>query len=1573
MATVGEVEMLESRLSVEDFIKMQSLFQSCNGSSDSVTMQREEFIDQFYSIIGHGSREEYECLFDSVDVSREGWVDWNRLASYLLMALSEKQEQATMSAVPRWYPPCLLPAPHRGQIQSLVDLDKGRYLSVSKEGMMAVWAENLTLLKSHKLHNDSVKPKDLWVTGAVVLKNVHKLAVSFTSKEICFYDLLSKKGFSCQYKVHSLHHTPICLHYWYDPERPEHAVLSFGDVAGQVNAICFRSAVISLFERPTTGVDQNAAINIRWSELQQNRHRSCYTVTHSEHASNWVRHVRFLGTLEAFVSCSGSAQSSMVLAWKETELCPLRITAFHTENGIMDLDYHPSLNLIATAGLTNLVCLWNPYLVSKPVGILRGHVTSVVAVQFMLAKKQLISFSKDKVLKVWDVSTHLCVQHVAGLFPKAQESNVLLFFHEERSHLFLSFNSTLFFLEVQKEDRKRALSHESAVTCVLYNSLFKQVISSDANSSVKIWLMDTGQKVKHFRRCHGDAEITAMALDASQTRLFTAGMDGAVKVWDFNGRCHHRLNACRDKAVDISQILVLKRTVLVFGWDRVITVFRMNSFSRFFVQPSEWKGGVQHSEHIKCAAFHAPQTLVTGGSDGELIVWNNSTENAVCKLYKKTQEQDSDRTLPTTPSTKNPTANFSKKDTDNYAVTRLAFLQGRKSVAAKGGADLVSCGGSGIVCFWNTANARLIGRFVAHEGSNSIILTVDASGCYLVTADMGGVLKVWDIQEYCLHPSESVINQAPKMLSSLNPHVDRITHLEVCVHSGRLFLLSASADCSLALSFLPGGTIGIFGQEVHWKLASISEAVVQREQEVSTEATAESGSETDLQDSQPKQSFQHAERSESSALTEQEKEQLHTLDDDSAEERSSRALSQHKESTQCQNKNSGCKPSTEMFSKFRVEKLGSFEELSKPDFIINPHLYFGKMRDSSSALPPPLPVTRENLKAPFDEKSLFPKEVLEQVNKRRNYTQKVTMIRNYGRAARSMGNLRELRLETAQLNQENNNMESRLQKLKETMSRRTVLFTGNLLTSKMGRRTKKESSIRSAWIAQRVPEPPPAKNGFSRKSRLKGKVCGQCEARAAGLVCAECAEDYCVSCFAKFHQKGALRFHHIIPMQAELHTSISTLDVVNRFQKKLENKQEEECWLIHGGELGTDPEPRATSTLPQRVCDDQMNSTQVLIVHDVDEEKKTSLLSGSFDEEESSRSFQKALNQWRAGNTHSDTEHHEPKQTAVQTARTGNIELMGTQAEERTHICIEFREHGLSYMERLLLKKHRRTQIESYQLPSNRTTTQDPVTDTCTESAETHETRELTDSDMSIDYDGMIPNDKDSSDEELKRCSLQLMKEKEERSTLAFSPSLLPTADITFRSQSPVIEEQSGFFTEPSLAVSSLSQRHNSVSTNYQGLDGFFTIGLDYRSVAFSPAQSNNSPEMQTHSSNPEALMSDVSCCAVLCTTNRKEQQNIYSAYLRLRFTADLCEIKNCEGVSTPVIQHVSHHLCASRPFSRAALEILEVQKVDQTEITDMKQDEEDLLTITCLEEEFKQISTEPDLFVADGFNDKSK
>ncbi|XP_060902240.1 uncharacterized protein LOC132980246 isoform X1 [Labrus mixtus] len=107
----------------------------------------------------------------------------------------------------------------------------------------------------------------------------------------------------------------------------------------------------------------------------------------------------------------------------------------------------------------------------------------------------------------------------------------------------------------------------------------------------------------------------------------------------------------------------------------------------------------------------------------------------------------------------------------------------------------------------------------------------------------------------------------------------------------------------------------------------------------------------------------------------------------------------------------------------------------------------------------------------------------------------------------------------------------------------------------------------------------------------------------------------------------------------------------------------------------------------------------------------TFLLRGELNEEESARSFQEALRQWRgekrdvAGETMSE----EAMWTPV---RPVSVSAMGTQTdlasdrgakgrgkgegEDRVPFRVEFTENSLTYMDRLLLKKHRRTPIEAH-------------------------------------------------------------------------------------------------------------------------------------------------------------------------------------------------------------------------------------------------------------------------------------
>ncbi|XP_028817958.1 uncharacterized protein zbbx isoform X2 [Denticeps clupeoides] len=381
-------------------------------------------------------------------------------------------------------------------------------------------------------------------------------------------------------------------------------------------------------------------------------------------------------------------------------------------------------------------------------------------------------------------------------------------------------------------------------------------------------------------------------------------------------------------------------------------------------------------------------------------------------------------------------------------------------------------------------------------------------------------------------------------------------------------------------------------------------------------------------------------------------------------------------------------------------------------------------------------------------------------------------------------NLRELRMETVQLAEENMEMEGRLKQLREDMGRQKEeraryggLWwksgqagaltsppqngkrngTGKLSGGKVKIRVLKDEppGVRSPARGHGAETQKPVDSGpgpqagdqssnRTPRPRLKGKVCGQCEAKTAGLVCAECGEDYCIGCFTKFHQKGALKLHRMIPVQMEIQTSVSTLDVVRHFQSQpgLEMSTRPQTRGLQTGQASwtggldkghhmaqtkrhdTQPRSDRCSELPQvLVVNHEEEAAAAAGGEEAGEEEFENLpvgwghstvaplLRGCFDEEESAQSFQQALQEWRG----TVREH---RQQPV------SVEALGIQADfdqnKPLPTRIEFRQHSLSYMEKLLIKKHRRTPVEGYRPLSSSSSTQaqDPLSLSNTEADE---------------------------------------------------------------------------------------------------------------------------------------------------------------------------------------------------------------------------------------------------------------
>ncbi|XP_069543862.1 mucin-17 [Brachyistius frenatus] len=359
-------------------------------------------------------------------------------------------------------------------------------------------------------------------------------------------------------------------------------------------------------------------------------------------------------------------------------------------------------------------------------------------------------------------------------------------------------------------------------------------------------------------------------------------------------------------------------------------------------------------------------------------------------------------------------------------------------------------------------------------------------------------------------------------------------------------------------------------------------------------------------------------------------------------------------------------------------------------------------------------------------------------------------------------NLQELKMETVTLTNESKEMEEKLQQLKYSMSKEkeerghsgrfrwTSGQCGPLNSNSQTNSSKKNKErtlqkLSTGKLKIRVlkdepltvpPQPPPpaptAGLWMTRKSKLKGTICGQCEVKTAGVMCAECTENYCIGCFGRFHQKGALKLHRMIPIKTDLQTHVSTQDVVRCFQKQNNpssypspstTPNSDPTITAYAITRRGDESPEKGTQAEQKHMEYYSDCSEVLVVSHGEvkteviagEDRKESpslLLNGDYNEEESAKSFQEALRQWRGERMDGRREAMTAEAMWIP-VRPVSMTAMATQAdlppdrgaegrrrgggEERLPVKVEFTESSLTYMNRLLLKKHRRTPIEIYQ------------------------------------------------------------------------------------------------------------------------------------------------------------------------------------------------------------------------------------------------------------------------------------
>jgi WD40 repeat protein len=275
----------------------------------------------------------------------------------------------------------------------------------------------------------------------------------------------------------------------------------------------------------------------------------------------------------------------------------------------------PDGKILATAGVSGKIRLWNPANGEEVRGALEGHEGAVHALAFASDNKRLVSGGADRSLRLWDVTTGKELwkteahRGMTGTVAIAPDGKLIASGGGDK---------TIRIWDASDGSEKMHLDgHRQEVFTLAYSPDGHTLASGSRDRTIMLWNTRTG-KLTHHLKGH-KSWVTCLAAVPDGPAVISGGRDQTIRFWDaWNGQTYLRLGGWSGEIRDLA--MTQKGKVVVSGDANGAIRFYHVGTGQELLQP--WKG---HGEGIAGLAVSAKgDTLASVDRDGVVFVWKLS-------------------------------------------------------------------------------------------------------------------------------------------------------------------------------------------------------------------------------------------------------------------------------------------------------------------------------------------------------------------------------------------------------------------------------------------------------------------------------------------------------------------------------------------------------------------------------------------------------------------------------------------------------------------------------------------------------------------------------------------------------------------------------------------------------------------------------------------------------------------------------------------------------------------------------------------------------------------------------------
>ncbi|XP_075152554.1 WD repeat-containing protein on Y chromosome-like [Haematobia irritans] len=626
---------------------------------------------------------EYNRLFLKINQNRDFKCDWNEFVSYLIFGFQEDDPagQKESLVLPISSPPIVKKSEHRSAVcclslmknesdfivddevqdrgeveeqdhenkddieeidegteelkRKLADLavidtpdNTGVWITASKEGQIRFWSPHLEPLRSGMSESMHLK-MSTWILAIQALSDVSIVCTASTERELRFHETVAST-FTLRIVIRSMPYAVCCMSYSFYPNGRTNSRLIMGDYGGNVRILEFNPHLRGPFQSKPGA----ALVEVFWSDMLKGKLPLFMVHEYPNIHSELIQDTFYSFRLNSLF-CAAEYRNTR----KYRGLCPGLIlangddrTIFRIPLGVTTFCVDEKNNIVVTGGPDSIVRVWDVYIPSKPSGVLTGHNGGIVKVFVQPDEKKVYSIDYQKIIKVWDLSEYILLQTFGDLNRIIPGETDLVYCYHSHMRTLLIGGRQLVMIKCNprvRVDLTDGNTHAAPVSVVLYNRLFRNVVTCGLDSYIIVWDPWTGRRKLIMKNCHTkqlygehiDIEITAACFDPLEQFLLTGARDGSLKIWNYNNAVCVRNMSIKAEHEVTSVIWVVER-ILAVGWDQQVTEFN-DVEGREYGSPKKWP--MFHTDDVTCADVKLGEGVVTASYSGELIFWKLET------------------------------------------------------------------------------------------------------------------------------------------------------------------------------------------------------------------------------------------------------------------------------------------------------------------------------------------------------------------------------------------------------------------------------------------------------------------------------------------------------------------------------------------------------------------------------------------------------------------------------------------------------------------------------------------------------------------------------------------------------------------------------------------------------------------------------------------------------------------------------------------------------------------------------------------------------------------------------------